>query len=135
MDERNNLNRFNDGNINRRNLRINPDEILLKQKRSEADRRARQQNRQPQNAQKTQKKRRKKRFSILKIIFATLLIVILLATGALSAGVAWYVVKLSEDLPSMVELANPKSSLTAKSLRGYLSKTEHRLNFIKFRRS
>ncbi|MBQ7193972.1 MAG: penicillin-binding protein, partial [Synergistaceae bacterium] len=41
----------------------------------------------------------------------TFLLVILLATGALSAGVAWYVVKLSEDLPSMVDLANPKSSL------------------------
>ena len=103
MDERNNFGRFNDGNINKRILRNNPDEVLLRRKA--------QQNRQPQNSQKTQKKRRKKRFSILKIIFATLLIVILLATGALSAGVAWYVVKLSEDLPSMVELANPKSSL------------------------
>ena len=41
----------------------------------------------------------------------TFLLVILLATGALSAGVAWYVVKLSEDLPSMVDLANPKNSL------------------------
>ncbi|MBQ3447716.1 MAG: transglycosylase domain-containing protein, partial [Synergistaceae bacterium] len=41
----------------------------------------------------------------------SLLLVVLLATGALSAGVAWYVVKISEDLPSMLELANPKSSL------------------------
>ena len=57
------------------------------------------------------KKRKKKRFSILKIFFMTILLVILLATGALSAGVAYYVVKLSEDLPSMIELANPKSSL------------------------
>lgn len=44
-------------------------------------------------------------------MFMTFMLVVLLATGALSAGVAWYVVKLSEDLPSMLELANPKSSL------------------------
>ena len=55
--------------------------------------------------------RKKKHVSIMKIILMTFLLVVLLATGALSAGVAWYVVKLSEDLPSMVELANPKSSL------------------------
>ena len=41
----------------------------------------------------------------------SVLLVVLLATGALSAGVAWYIVKLSEDLPSMLELANPKNSL------------------------
>lgn len=58
-----------------------------------------------------QKPRRRKHVSIMKIILMTLLLVVLLATGALSAGVAWYVVKLSEDLPSMVDLANPKSSL------------------------
>ena len=56
-------------------------------------------------------KKRKKSFSVLKILFMTILLVVLLATGAVSAGVAWYVVKLSEDLPSMLELANPKSSL------------------------
>ena len=98
---------FQDDNINRRNLRINPDEILLRQKSQRQ-----QQNKQPQSQQQQQRRpRKKKHFSILKIIFATFFIVILLATGALSAGVAWYVVKLSEDLPSMVELANPKSSL------------------------
>ncbi len=74
-----------------------------------------QQQRKKQQVQRTQPKpkpRKKKRhFSILKIMFMTILLVILLATGALSAGVAWYVVKLSEDLPSMVELANPKNSL------------------------
>ncbi len=58
-----------------------------------------------------QKPRRRKHVSIMKIILMTLLLVVLLATGALSAGVAWYVVKLSEDLPSMVDLANPKNSL------------------------
>jgi len=103
MNERNDFRHFSDDNFNRRNLNENPDEILLRQKR-----RQQQQNKQPQ---KQQKPRKKKRFSILKIIFATFFILILLATGALSAGVAWYVVKLSEDLPSMVELANPKSSL------------------------
>ena len=61
--------------------------------------------------QKPTRPRKKKHVSIMKIILMTLLLVVLLATGALSAGVAWYVVKLSEDLPSMVELANPKSSL------------------------
>ncbi|MBR0203135.1 MAG: hypothetical protein IJQ56_02090, partial [Synergistaceae bacterium] len=45
-------------------------------------------------------KKRKKSFSVLKILFMTILLVVLLATGAVSAGVAWYVVKLSEDLPS-----------------------------------
>ena len=74
-----------------------------------------QQQRQKKQVQRTQpkpKSRKKKRhFSILKIMFMTILLVVLLATGALSAGVAWYVVKLSEDLPSMVELANPKNSL------------------------
>ena len=57
------------------------------------------------------KPRKKKRVSILKILFMSIFLVILMAAGALSAGVAWYVVKLSEDLPSMVELANPKNSL------------------------
>ena len=105
MNERNNFNRYSDGNINRRDFRENPDEILFKQRQA---RHQQQQNRQPQQRKKT---RKKKHFSILKIIFATFFIIILLATGALSAGVAWYVVKISEDLPSMVELANPKSSL------------------------
>ncbi|MBQ9564814.1 MAG: PBP1A family penicillin-binding protein [Synergistaceae bacterium] len=41
----------------------------------------------------------------------TLLLLILLVVGVASAGVAWYIVKVSEDLPNMVELANPKSSL------------------------
>jgi len=101
----NDFDRFEDDNFNRRNFRENPDEILLMKQRQ------RQSQRQVQNKKPQQKPRKKKRFSILKIIFATFFIVILLATGALSAGVAWYVVKLSEDLPSMVELANPKSSL------------------------
>ena len=57
------------------------------------------------------KPKRKKHLSILKLMMMSLLLVVLLATGALSAGVAWYVVKISEDLPSMLELANPKSSL------------------------
>ncbi|MCR4818801.1 MAG: PBP1A family penicillin-binding protein [Fretibacterium sp.] len=41
----------------------------------------------------------------------TFSLLILLAIGVVSAGVAWYVVKISEDLPSMVEVANPRSSL------------------------
>ncbi|MBQ7558681.1 MAG: PBP1A family penicillin-binding protein [Synergistaceae bacterium] len=87
---------------------MSPDEILLlKQQRQ----RQTQGQRRDRPAPQKSRPKKKKRISILKIIFATILIVILLATGALSAGVAWYVVKLSEDLPSMVELANPKSSL------------------------
>ena len=62
------------------------------------------------NGKKKTKKKRK-RPSIIKIIFMVFLLVILLGIGAASAGVAWYIVKMSEDLPSMVEVANPKSSL------------------------
>ena len=106
MNERNGFRHFSDDNFNRRNLSENPDEILLRQKRPH-----RQQPSSADKQNKQQRPRKKKRFSILKIIFATFFILVLLATGALSAGVAWYVVKLSEDLPSMVELANPKNSL------------------------
>ena len=108
MNERNNFRRNSDGDKDKRNFRMSPDEILLlKQQRQRQDQALRRAAPSPQKS----RPRKKKRISILKIIFATILIVILLATGALSAGVAWYVVKLSEDLPSMVELANPKSSL------------------------
>ena len=57
------------------------------------------------------KPKKRKRPSVLKVIFMTVFLLILLAFGVVSAGVAWYIVKLSEDLPSMVEVANPKSSL------------------------
>ena len=96
--------RYNDN----RNFRIDPDELLI---RNGHGQRKQQPVRQTSSAPKQSRPRKKKHISILKIIFMTILLVILLATGALSAGVAWYVVKLSEDLPSMVELANPKSSL------------------------
>ena len=106
-----------------RNFRISRDEILgvnpelrdelfgLKNLKSKFKR-------NPQNP-RTQKAeiiprpapRKRKRPSVLKVLFMTVFLVMLLATGAISAGVAWYVVKLSEDLPSMIELANPKNSL------------------------
>ncbi|MBQ3646670.1 MAG: PBP1A family penicillin-binding protein [Synergistaceae bacterium] len=104
MNERN-----NSGSRGRsRNFRIDPDELLF---RNNQRQRAQMQEQIRNSKPVKVKKRKKKRFSILKIFFMTILLVILLATGALSAGVAYYVVKLSEDLPSMIELANPKSSL------------------------
>ncbi|MBQ7543430.1 MAG: PBP1A family penicillin-binding protein [Synergistaceae bacterium] len=66
---------------------------------------------QPQQRKPVKPRKKKKGISVLKLIMMSLLLVVLLATGALSAGVAWYVVKISEDLPSMLELANPKNSL------------------------
>ena len=98
-----------------RNFRIDPEELEAFY-RSQGRPRP-QQVRQPQPQRPKQQQQRKpkppkkKGVSILKLMLMSLLLVILLATGALSAGVAWYVVKLSEDLPSMLELANPKSSL------------------------
>lgn len=56
-------------------------------------------------------KKKRKRPPILKIFFTAIAIVLLVIVGAISAGVAWYIVKISEDLPSMMEVANPKSSL------------------------
>ena len=99
------------------NFRISPDEMLLsnnQQKRMRMQEQLRPLQNRNRPAPKTSKpvqRKKRRRFSILKIFFMTILLVILLTTGALSAGVAWYVVKLSEDLPSMLELANPKSSL------------------------
>ena len=104
MNERN-----NSGSRGRsRNFRIDPDELLF---RNNQRQRAQMQEQIRNSKPVKVKKRKKKKFSILKIFFMTILLVILLATGALSAGVAYYVVKLSEDLPSMIELANPQSSL------------------------
>ncbi|MBQ7577460.1 MAG: PBP1A family penicillin-binding protein [Synergistaceae bacterium] len=99
---------------NNRRTRIDPDEVLFGP--SPARRARRQQTESarrvpPEQPKPAETPRKKKKFSIVKIFFMTILLVVLLATGAVSAGVAWYVVKLSEDLPSMVELANPKSSL------------------------
>ena len=102
-----------------RNFRIDPEELLFRSQALPRQQQVRQlhpdshhiQQRSKQSAQRKPKPRKKKGISILKLIMMSILLVILLATGALSAGVAWYVVKLSEDLPSMLELANPKSSL------------------------
>ena len=111
MNERNNFRRPRDGE--QRNFRIDPEEMLFRSRQGRRTTTRKQQVNQNQERyeQKSPRPKRKKRFSILKIIFMTILLVVLLATGAVSAGVAWYVVKISEDLPSMVELANPKNSL------------------------
>ena len=97
-----------------RNFRMDPDEILfMSQQRPRPQTRPQPSPKPSQPKQKKTLKPRKKKkgVSILKLMMMTVLFVVLLATGALSAGVAWYVVKLSEDLPSMLELANPKNSL------------------------
>ncbi|MBQ9389162.1 MAG: PBP1A family penicillin-binding protein [Synergistaceae bacterium] len=101
------------GNNNNTNYRINIDDFIYKQRQrpSGSNGHNDQPPRPPAKSQPPQKPRKRKRVSVMKIILMTLLLVVLLATGALSAGVAWYVVKLSEDLPSMVDLANPKNSL------------------------
>ena len=109
MNERNRPNRPR-GNDNNINYRIDLDELLLRNRQRQQAMRHEQEERPPR-PRKALKPRKRKRVSIMKIILMTILLVVLLSTGALSAGVAWYVVKLSEDLPSMVDLANPKSSL------------------------
>ena len=91
------------------NFRIDPDEILYRTQTRQKDRMRKQMT--SRKVPKAPKPVRRKHVSILKIFLMTILLVVLLATGAVSAGVAWYVVKLSEDLPSMVDLANPRSSL------------------------
>ncbi len=106
MNERNSPH-YPRGNSNT-NYRIDLDEMLLRNKQRQQRMRQEQEAPRPK---KSQKPKKRKHVSIMKIILMTILLVILLATGALSAGVAWYVVKLSEDLPSMVELANPRNSL------------------------
>ncbi len=113
MNERYNPRRPDDDN---RRFRIDPDDALFKpisRQRPQNQNAKRPMRTSEQNApmKNKMKPRKKKHFSILKIIFTSVFLVIIMAAGALSAGVAWYVVKLSEDLPSMVELANPKNSL------------------------
>ncbi|MBQ6112325.1 MAG: transglycosylase domain-containing protein, partial [Synergistaceae bacterium] len=111
MNERHNPQRPDDRN---KRFRIDPEDILFRPIREQ---RPVNQNHNAKHqaanvpVKKKMKPRKKKRVSILKILFMSVFLVILMAAGALSAGVAWYVVKLSEDLPSMVELANPKNSL------------------------
>ena len=107
MNDRNNPYRPR-GN-NNTNYRIDLDEMYYRNQQRQRIRL--QEDEEPRSRKPSPKPRKRKRVSIMKIILMTLLLVILLATGALSAGVAWYVVKLSEDLPSMVELANPRNSL------------------------
>lgn len=109
MNERNNNPRR--PRDNNKNFRIDPNEILFRHKQRQRAHMQAQINERNNNVPRNSRPRKKKHISILKILFMTILLVALLATGAVSAGVAWYVVKLSEDLPSMLELANPKSSL------------------------
>ena len=106
MNERNNPHRPRGSNGT--NYRIDIDDIYY---RTQHRQRKPVQEQEPERQMPKPKPRKRKRVSVLKILCMTVLLVVLLATGALSAGVAWYVVKLSEDLPSMMELANPKSSL------------------------
>jgi penicillin-binding protein 1A len=47
---------------------------------------------------------------VLKALFLFFLLLLLLAVGLASAGVAYYVVKISEDLPSVVEMLAYKNS-------------------------
>ena len=110
MNERNNP-RNPHGNNNNVNYRINIYDIRSRTRHMQQYRLHEQDTQYSRQPLKPQKPKRRKHVSIMKIMLMTLLLVVMLATGALSAGVAWYVVKLSEDLPSMVELANPKSSL------------------------
>ena len=109
-----------DNKNEREDLYNNADDILLgrRQRRLQDTRRQAENFRQPERfvqSEKSKTPRKKKRPSILKIIFMTLLLIFLLATGAVSAGVAWYVVKLSEDLPSMI--------LKIHCLRSYMIET------------
>ena len=67
----------------------------------------------PQPPKKKGKKKKRSSFSILKLLFMTLILLLLVGIGAVSAVVAWYIVKISADLPSMVEVANPKSSVAS----------------------
>ena len=127
----NNVRNFQRENFQRensepRNFRISKEEILgvnpeLREEISLLKRKPRKnnnnyrisnsQNNTPENNHSQFRPKKRKRPSVLKIIFMTIFLVMILATGAISAGVAWYVVKISEDLPSMLELANPKNSL------------------------
>lgn len=59
------------------------------------------------------REKKKKRRSVLSLVLLAFLLVLLLAIGVVSAGVAWYVVKISADLPTMVDVANPKSSVAS----------------------
>ena len=59
------------------------------------------------------RKKKKRRRSVLGTLFLLLFLLILLLIGLASAGVAWYVVKISADLPTMVDVANPKSSVAS----------------------
>ncbi len=113
MNERHNPRRPDDDN---RRFRIDPEDLLFRpisrpKPRNHNAKRLMKTSEHNAPLKKKLKPKKKKHFSILKILFMSVFLVIIMAAGALSAGVAWYVVKLSEDLPSMVELANPKNSL------------------------
>ena len=59
------------------------------------------------------KKKKKRRRSVLGTLFLAIILLLLLSIGLASAGVAWYVVKISADLPTMVDVANPRSSVAS----------------------
>lgn len=116
------MNEIPRGSSNRRGYRNNeipqqPEDILFQSRRVSSRGGRRREEAEAADAPRPvrtghrRQQKKKKRPSVLKVIFMTLLLLILLAVGVVSAGVAWYVVKISEDLPSMVEVANPKSSL------------------------
>jgi penicillin-binding protein 1A len=54
--------------------------------------------------------KRRKKSSVLRSLFLFFLLLFLLAAGLVSAGVAYYVVKISEDLPSVVEMLAYRNS-------------------------
>ncbi|GHS97600.1 penicillin-binding protein [Synergistales bacterium] len=64
----------------------------------------------PKRQSKPVRKGARKKRSVLKIIFLLFFIVLLLGLGLVSAGVAWYVVKISDDLPSAIEMTAYKNS-------------------------
>jgi penicillin-binding protein 1A len=62
------------------------------------------------NERRPFRKRKRKKSSALRALFLLFLLLFLLAAGLVSAGVAYYVVKISEDLPSVVEMLAYKNS-------------------------
>jgi penicillin-binding protein 1A len=63
-------------------------------------------------AKKQPRKKRKKSFILrfMALMLTFLMLLLLLAIGATSAGIAYYIVKLSEDLPTKTEIINHKNN-------------------------